>query len=105
MKQIVLLLAFLLSVSCHRRPLEDPANNTTLRVAVNIKAIMNITCDIYNEKIPVPTIEPEMMRVLFYDRQAKKLRRKRTSPTSRMTMKEHVACKAISAYAREPTRC
>ena len=73
MKQIVLLLAFLLSVSCHRRPLEDPANNTTLRVAVNIKA--------------------------------KKLRRKRTSPTSRMTMKEHVACKAISAYAREPTRC
>ena len=58
MKQIVLLLAFLLSVSCHRRPLEDPANNTTLRVAVNIKAIMNITCDIYNEKIPVPTIEP-----------------------------------------------
>ena len=48
MKQIVLLLAFLLSVSCHRRPLEDPANNTTLRVAVNIKAIMNITCDIYN---------------------------------------------------------
>ena len=50
MKQIVLLLAFLLSVSCHRRPLEDPANNTTLRVAVNIKAIMNITRDIYNGK-------------------------------------------------------
>ena len=73
MKQIVLLLAFLLSVSCHRRPLEDPANNTTLRVAVNIKAIMNITCDIYNEKIPVPTIEPEMMRVLFYDPTSKKI--------------------------------
>ena len=73
MKQIVLLLAFLLSVSCHRRPLEDPANNTTLRVAVNIKAIMNITCDIYNEKIPVPTIEPEMMRVLIYDPTSKKI--------------------------------
>ena len=73
MKQIVLLLAFLLSVSCHRRPLEDPANNTTLCVAVNIKAIMNITCDIYNEKIPVPTIEPEMMRVLFYDPTSKKI--------------------------------
>ena len=65
MKQAMLLLAFLLLlfVSCHRRPLEDPANNTTLRIAVNIKAIMNVTCDIYNEKIPVPTIEPEMMRV------------------------------------------
>ena len=73
MKQIVLLLAYLLSVSCHRRPLEDPANNTTLCVAVNIKAIMNITCDIYNEKIPVPTIEPEMMRVLFYDPTSKKI--------------------------------
>ena len=103
MKQIVLLLAFLLSVSCHRRPLEDPANNTTLRVAVNIKAIMNITCDIYNEKIPVPTIEPEMMRVLFYDPTSKKI----ASETyiSDITTREYVACKATSACAREPTRC
>lgn len=75
MKQAMLLLAFLLLlfVSCHRRPLEDPANNTTLRIAVNIKAIMNVTCDIYNEKIPVPTIEPEMMRVLFYDPTSKEI--------------------------------
>ncbi|WP_292269897.1 DUF5119 domain-containing protein [Butyricimonas sp.] len=64
---VFLAAVLLLAGGCHRRPLEDASNSTALRVAVNIKAIMNVTCDIYNEKIPVPAIEPEMMRVLFYD--------------------------------------
>lgn len=51
---------------CNRRPLLDPSFSTQLMVKVDIRNLQNVTCDIYNDKIPVPTIEPEMMRVLFY---------------------------------------
>ena len=51
---------------CQRRPLEDPAEYTRVKVKVNIKTICNVTCDIYNDKIPHPEINPDAMHVLFF---------------------------------------
>ena len=31
---------------CHRRPLEDPADYTSIRVKVNVKGILNVTGDV-----------------------------------------------------------
>lgn len=66
--KVFLLLAAMLmpAVSCERRPLEDPGYSTDINIMVDIKAICNVTCDVYNEKIPVPVIEPEVVRVLFF---------------------------------------
>ena len=38
---------------CHRRPLEDPSEKTLVKVKVNVKDIHNVTCDIYNPKLPL----------------------------------------------------
>ena len=51
---------------CNRRELLDPSFTTQMNVKVDIRSLANVTCDVYNEKIPLPVIEPEMMRVLFY---------------------------------------
>ena len=51
---------------CQRRPLEDPGKYTRVKINVNVKNIQNITCDIYNEKIPHPEINPEAMHVIFF---------------------------------------
>ena len=32
-----------------------------------MNAISNVTCDVYNDKLPVQNIEPTAMHVLFYD--------------------------------------
>ena len=55
------------AASCVRRPLVDPEETVAIHVKVNIKAISNVTKDIYNEKIPVPDLTTDMMRVLVYD--------------------------------------
>ena len=60
-------MCILTGVSCERRPLEDPDFNTRIRVKVDIKTIQNVTCDIYNDKIPLPELNPEVLRVMFYD--------------------------------------
>ena len=52
---------------CERRPLLDQDFRTRVQVRVNLDGIQNVTCDIYNDKIPVPEIDPEVMHVLFYD--------------------------------------
>ena len=52
---------------CEVRPLEEPGFGTEVNVAVNVEAVMNVNCDIYNEKIPVPEILPDAMHVIFYD--------------------------------------
>lgn len=52
---------------CEFRPLEEPGFGTEVNVTVNVEAVMNVTCDIYNEKIPVPEIFPDAMHVVFYD--------------------------------------
>ncbi len=51
--------------SCQRRPLEDPDYNTRVKVQINTRAIMNVTCDIYNDKIPVPEIQMDVMHIIF----------------------------------------
>ncbi|MBO7305917.1 MAG: DUF5119 domain-containing protein [Bacteroidales bacterium] len=64
---IKLFIALLALVACERRPLEDLANYTNIQVAVDIEAVANVTCDVYNSKIPVPVIEPQAMHVLFFE--------------------------------------
>ena len=59
--------------SCHRRPLEDMQEKVKIRVAVNVKAVANVTTNIYNEKIPVPSLPTDMMRVMVYDTNTKNL--------------------------------
>ncbi|MGM9736599.1 MAG: DUF5119 domain-containing protein [Candidatus Cryptobacteroides sp.] len=55
------------AASCNFRPMEEIEYNTKIEVDVNIKAVANVTCDIYNELIPPPDIECEVFRVLFFD--------------------------------------
>lgn len=63
-----ILLALAVLVACERRPLEEIDYRTHIDVKVNIEAIANVTCDVYNENIPVPKIDPEVMHVLFFDK-------------------------------------
>lgn len=65
--------AFLLTTSCERRVLVDMDHRTNIAVKVNIDAIANVTCDIYNEKIAPPVIEPIAMHILFFDRETEKV--------------------------------
>ncbi len=63
----------ILSSSCERRPLLEPAPATDVLVEVDINTIANVTCDIYNDKIPVKDVEPDVMRVLFFHETEDKL--------------------------------
>ena len=68
-----LLAAAFLLPACNLRPLEDPSEIVRVRVAVNIRAVANVTAHVYNEHIPVPSLNTEMMRVLVYDPVSKDL--------------------------------
>ena len=57
----------ILLVACERRILEEPDFKTRIDVLINVQAIANVTCDVYNEKLPRPSVEPEVLRVMFYD--------------------------------------
>jgi hypothetical protein len=59
--------------SCIRRPLEDMIEQVAIRVDVNVKTVANVSCDIYNENIPVPSVNTDMMRVMVYDPGTKNL--------------------------------
>lgn len=59
--------------SCQFRPLEEMEFQTDIQVDVDINAVLNVTCDIYNELIPQPSIESEVFRVLFFDTKKDKL--------------------------------
>lgn len=63
----------LLPVSCNRRPLEDASELVRIMVEINVEFISNVTMDIYNENIPVPELNTDMMRVLVYDPDTKNL--------------------------------
>ena len=52
---------------CEFRPLEEPGLRTKINIVVNVDSVKNVTCDIYNEKIPVPEVFPDAMNVIFYD--------------------------------------
>ena len=63
----------LLLSACQFRPLEEMEFQTDIQVDVDINAVLNVTCDIYNELIPQPSIESEVFRVLFFDPKKDKL--------------------------------
>ncbi len=67
------LLALAVLGGCHRRPLEDPDYRTLVKVKVEVSEVKNVTCDIYNDKIPVPKIEPEAMHLLLFTEDAEKV--------------------------------
>lgn len=69
----ILSLCILVLSSCERRPLVDLGHRTNINVRVNIDAISNVTCDIYNDKIAIPEIKPIAMHVLFFDEDTKEV--------------------------------
>lgn len=60
-------------VACERRPLEEPSEFVQIRVKVNVNTVANVKVDVYNENIPLPDMNTDMMRVLVYDPSSKKL--------------------------------
>lgn len=64
---LLALLCIAVLPGCNRRPLDDQDFRTKVQVKVNVDAVSNVTCDIYNDKIPLPMIDPEVMRVLFFE--------------------------------------
>jgi len=66
-------LTALVSVSCNRRDLGEPNELVKIRVEVDITAIANVSTDIYNEKVPKPDLNTDMMRVLVYNPETKNL--------------------------------
>lgn len=75
-KRIFILLLAVLTVAttgCVRRALEDMIEQIAIRVDVNVKAVANVSCDIYNENIPIPSVNTDMMRVMVYDPVTKNL--------------------------------
>jgi hypothetical protein len=68
-----ILLALAVLVACERRPLEEIEYKTRIDVKVNIEAIANVTCDVYNEKIQIPEIAPVTMHALFFDQDTEKI--------------------------------
>ena len=69
----VAVLLMVLASGCHRRPLYDPEDLVMVKVVVDVKAITNVTEDIYNDKIAVPSTETDMLRVMVYDPETKNL--------------------------------
>ena len=66
--------ALLLSAAaCERRPLEEPVSAVDIQVDINVEAVANVTTSVYNSHIPVPSLHPEMMRVLIYDPETRDL--------------------------------
>lgn len=70
---LLVLLALVLAAGCHRRPLLEMQEKVRIRITIDIKAVPNVTTGIYNEKIPVPDLTTDMMRVLLYDSENKNL--------------------------------
>ncbi|MCI1785898.1 MAG: DUF5119 domain-containing protein [Bacteroidales bacterium] len=66
-KYMLILLSIISGTACERRLLEEPDNQISVKVDVNVENILNVTTDVYNSKITLPEIKPEMMRVLFYN--------------------------------------
>ena len=66
MVKIILLAATALVLACERRPLFDPEDSAELKVRIVTDGIHNVTCDIYNPELEVPSITSDVMRVLFY---------------------------------------
>ena len=75
MKKFALIIASLLLflASCERRPLVEDSKEVSISVEVNIEAVANVTMGVYNEHIPVPDLNTDMVRVMVYDPKTKNL--------------------------------
>lgn len=66
--RIVLMLVMLFTLAaCERRPLVDPSERVRVRVVVKVQNIPNVTSGIYNDRIPLPQISPNIIRVMFFN--------------------------------------
>ncbi|MGN0188449.1 MAG: DUF5119 domain-containing protein [Candidatus Cryptobacteroides sp.] len=72
-KTYLILQVLLLLTACEFRPLNKMDFQTDIQVDVNIDAVLNVTCDVYNEKIPLPQVESNVFRVLFFDTEEDRL--------------------------------
>ena len=70
---VVLLCAMMAVVGCHRRPLLEPDHRAALEFKVRYDGIKNVTTGIYNDKIPVPELHTDVLRVLFYNEAGSRL--------------------------------
>lgn len=77
-------IVLLATVSCHRRPLEDPSEAVSINIDVNVRAVTNVNTNVrssvkiygtstslFDEKLA--QLQPELMRVLVYDPTTDKL--------------------------------
>ena len=72
--RISLLLLLVLCISgCEFRPLDEPNSGVKINVRVDVNTVVNVTTHIYNEKIPVPEIQPDVMHVTFYEEDGDRL--------------------------------
>ena len=60
-------------VACERRPLQEASEFVQIKVKVNVQTVANVMVDVYNENIPIPDVNTDMMRVLVYDPTSQKL--------------------------------
>ena len=60
-------------VACERRPLEEASEFVEIKVKVNVQTVANVMVDVYNDKIPLPDVNTDVMRVLVYDPSSQKL--------------------------------
>lgn len=63
-----------LFLSCERRPLVEVTEQVKIRILIKMNTILNVTTGIYNDYIPVPEVEPKVIRVMFYDPETRELR-------------------------------
>lgn len=89
--RIALMLMILFSlVACERRPLVDPSERVRVKVVVKVKNVLNVTTGIYNDRIPAPSISPNIMRVIFFDPE-----------TGAVATQAFIAAKGIDAEGNE----
>lgn len=59
-------MAFLVT-ACERRSLVDESEKVRVKVVVKVNDVLNVNAGIYNPNVPVPSISPEIVHVIFYD--------------------------------------
>lgn len=67
LQRYILLLVLVVAASCVRRPLSDPSELAKIEVNIITDGVSNVTKDIYNDKVPRPSLATETVRVVFYD--------------------------------------
>ena len=69
---VLLALAVAATAACHRRPLHDMEERIALKVTIDVDTVCNVGRYIYNDQIPVPNTNTDMLRVFLYDHETHK---------------------------------